>query len=162
MAIGGLHYAQKIGLSVPNDIGIAGWGDLPISAIQPYRLTSIAVPHLKDWTDRSRDGSGPNQWRAHEVHQGRWISAYSWEYGRKNLTEWVSSEYLAKRRKKRNPTFPAITTVRTSHSLQAQSCVVFKGRQGGLSHHLLIGWFVGIRRSRGDRRILLECSKVFL
>ncbi|WP_299890359.1 LacI family DNA-binding transcriptional regulator [uncultured Ruegeria sp.] len=47
MAIGGLQYTQKIGLRVPDDIGIAGWGDLPISAIQPYRLTSIAVPHLK-------------------------------------------------------------------------------------------------------------------
>ncbi|WP_282095697.1 LacI family DNA-binding transcriptional regulator [Epibacterium ulvae] len=47
MAIGGLNYCQKRGLSVPNDIGIAGWGDLPIASIQPYRLTSTSVPHLR-------------------------------------------------------------------------------------------------------------------
>ena len=47
MAVGGYEYCKKLGLSVPNDIGIAGWGDLPIASIQPYRLTSIAVPHLK-------------------------------------------------------------------------------------------------------------------
>ena len=47
MAVGGYEYCKKLGLSVPGDIGIAGWGDLPIASIQPYRLTSIAVPHLK-------------------------------------------------------------------------------------------------------------------
>ena len=47
MAVGGYEYCKKKGLSVPGDIGIAGWGDLPIASIQPYRLTSIAVPHLK-------------------------------------------------------------------------------------------------------------------
>lgn len=47
MAVGGYEYCRKLGLSVPGDIGIAGWGDLPIASIQPYRLTSIAVPHLK-------------------------------------------------------------------------------------------------------------------
>jgi LacI family transcriptional regulator, gluconate utilization system Gnt-I transcriptional repressor len=47
MAVGGYEYCARIGLSVPTDIGIAGWGDLPISAIQPYRLTSVAVPHLR-------------------------------------------------------------------------------------------------------------------
>lgn len=47
MAIGGLQYCQKSGLKVPDDIGIAGWGDLPIASVQPYRLTSTAVSHLK-------------------------------------------------------------------------------------------------------------------
>jgi LacI family gluconate utilization system Gnt-I transcriptional repressor len=47
MAIGGYEYCRKQGLRIPQDIGIAGWGDLPIASIQPYRLTSIAVPHLK-------------------------------------------------------------------------------------------------------------------
>lgn len=47
MAVGGLHYCEKRGLSVPQDIGIAGWGDLPISSIQPYRLTSTSVPLLR-------------------------------------------------------------------------------------------------------------------
>lgn len=47
MAIGGLNYCRKIGREVPRDIGIAGWGDLPIASIQPYRLTSTSVAHLK-------------------------------------------------------------------------------------------------------------------
>ena len=47
MAVGGVEYCKRKGLSVPGDIGIAGWGDLPIGSIQPYRLTSIAVPHLR-------------------------------------------------------------------------------------------------------------------
>ncbi|WP_027245007.1 LacI family DNA-binding transcriptional regulator [Leisingera daeponensis] len=47
MAVGGLQYCQKRGLSIPGDIGIAGWGDLPIASILPYRLTSTAVPHLR-------------------------------------------------------------------------------------------------------------------
>ncbi len=47
MAIGGYEYCRRKGLEIPRDIGIAGWGDLPIASIQPYRLTSIAVPHLR-------------------------------------------------------------------------------------------------------------------
>jgi len=47
LAVGGYEYCRKQSLEVPKDIGIAGWGDLPIASIQPYRLTSIAVPHLK-------------------------------------------------------------------------------------------------------------------
>lgn len=47
MAVGGLHYCQKRGMQIPKDIGIAGWGDLPIASIQPYRLTSTAVPLLR-------------------------------------------------------------------------------------------------------------------
>lgn len=47
MAVGGLQYCQRAGLRIPDDIGIAGWGDLPIASIQPWRLTSTAIPHLK-------------------------------------------------------------------------------------------------------------------
>lgn len=47
MAVGGYQYCKKLGMDVPNDIGIAGWGDLPIASIQDYRLTSVAVPHLR-------------------------------------------------------------------------------------------------------------------
>ncbi|WP_306337892.1 LacI family DNA-binding transcriptional regulator [Cognatishimia activa] len=47
MSVGGLQYCQKRGLSVPDDIGIAGWGDLPIASILPHRLTSTSVPHLR-------------------------------------------------------------------------------------------------------------------
>ncbi|GFE52380.1 LacI family transcriptional regulator [Roseobacter cerasinus] len=47
MAAGGLMFAQSRGLSVPGDLGIAGWGDLPISAILPQRLTTMHVAHLK-------------------------------------------------------------------------------------------------------------------
>lgn len=47
MAFGGMQYCATKGMSVPNDIGIAGWGDLPIAAVMPKRLTSMHVPHLK-------------------------------------------------------------------------------------------------------------------
>ena len=47
MAFGGMQYCTTKGLSVPEDIGIAGWGDLPIAAVLPKRLTSMNVPHLK-------------------------------------------------------------------------------------------------------------------
>lgn len=47
LAVGGYEYCRKQGLEIPKDIGIAGWGDLPIASIQPYRLTSVAVPHLR-------------------------------------------------------------------------------------------------------------------
>ena len=47
MAFGGLQYCERIGLRVPDDIGIAGWGDMPIAAVLPRRLTSIHVSHLK-------------------------------------------------------------------------------------------------------------------
>ena len=47
MAFGGQQYCQRIGLQVPDDIGIAGWGDMPISAVLGLRLTSIHVPHLR-------------------------------------------------------------------------------------------------------------------
>lgn len=47
MAFGGFQYCERIGMSVPDDIGIAGWGDMPISSVLRKRLTSIHVPHLK-------------------------------------------------------------------------------------------------------------------
>jgi LacI family gluconate utilization system Gnt-I transcriptional repressor len=47
MAFGGLQYCSRIGLDVPKDIGIAGWGDMPISSVLGLRLTSIHVPHLR-------------------------------------------------------------------------------------------------------------------
>jgi LacI family gluconate utilization system Gnt-I transcriptional repressor len=47
MAFGGLQYCQKVGLEVPRDIGIAGWGDMPIASVLRQRLTSIHVSHLK-------------------------------------------------------------------------------------------------------------------
>jgi LacI family gluconate utilization system Gnt-I transcriptional repressor len=47
MAFGGLQYCAGKGLSVPGDIGIAGWGDLPIASVMNRRLTSCHVPHLK-------------------------------------------------------------------------------------------------------------------
>ena len=46
MAFGGLQYCQKIGLAIPDDIGIAGWGDMPVASVLRQRLTSIHVPHL--------------------------------------------------------------------------------------------------------------------
>jgi LacI family gluconate utilization system Gnt-I transcriptional repressor len=47
MAFGGLQYVQSKGLRVPDDIGIAGWGDLPIASVLPKRMTSMHVSHLK-------------------------------------------------------------------------------------------------------------------
>ena len=47
MAFGGLQYVQSKGLRVPQDIGIAGWGNLPIASVLHMRLTSMHVPHLK-------------------------------------------------------------------------------------------------------------------
>lgn len=47
MAFGGMQYCAAKGLHVPKDIGIAGWGDLPVASVLPKRLTSMHVPHLK-------------------------------------------------------------------------------------------------------------------
>ncbi len=47
MAFGGLQYVNSKGMHVPRDIGIAGWGDLPIASVMSKRLTSMHVPHLK-------------------------------------------------------------------------------------------------------------------
>lgn len=47
MAFGGLQYCLSKGMEVPRDIGIAGWGNLPIASVLPRRMTSIHVPHLK-------------------------------------------------------------------------------------------------------------------
>ena len=47
MAFGGLQYCQKIGLKIPNEVGIAGWGDMPIASVLQQRLTSLHVSHLK-------------------------------------------------------------------------------------------------------------------
>ncbi|MEM7695950.1 MAG: LacI family DNA-binding transcriptional regulator [Pseudomonadota bacterium] len=47
MAFGGLQYVSARGMAVPGDIGIAGWGDLPIASVLPKRLTSCHVPHLR-------------------------------------------------------------------------------------------------------------------
>ena len=47
MAFGGLQYFTQKGLDVPQDMGIAGWGDLPVTSVLEKRLTSVHVPHLK-------------------------------------------------------------------------------------------------------------------
>jgi len=47
MAFGGFQYCSQRGLGVPTDIGIAGWGDLPIASVLNKRLTSVHVSHLK-------------------------------------------------------------------------------------------------------------------
>ena len=47
MAFGGLQYCLARGMGIPRDIGIAGWGDLPIASVLPQRLTSMHVPHLR-------------------------------------------------------------------------------------------------------------------
>ncbi|MEM7462895.1 MAG: substrate-binding domain-containing protein, partial [Pseudomonadota bacterium] len=47
MAFGGLQFCTSRGMRIPEDIGIAGWGDLPIASVLHKRLTSIHVSHLK-------------------------------------------------------------------------------------------------------------------
>ena len=47
MAFGGMQFCSARGMQVPQDIGIAGWGDLPIAAVLKQRLTSMHVSHLK-------------------------------------------------------------------------------------------------------------------
>ena len=44
MAIGGMAWATKRGLSVPGDLGIAGWGGMEAASILPRRLTTTVVP----------------------------------------------------------------------------------------------------------------------
>ncbi len=44
MAIGGLAYLTRIGLSVPDQIGVAGWGGMEAASILPRRLTTTAIP----------------------------------------------------------------------------------------------------------------------
>lgn len=47
MAFGGLQFCTARGMRVPDEIGIAGWGDLPIASVLQQRLTSMHVSHLK-------------------------------------------------------------------------------------------------------------------
>jgi LacI family transcriptional regulator, gluconate utilization system Gnt-I transcriptional repressor len=44
MAIGGYAYLTRIGVRVPDDIGIAGWGGMEAASILPRRLTTTAIP----------------------------------------------------------------------------------------------------------------------
>ena len=44
MAIGGMAWATKRGISVPGDIGIAGWGGMEAASILPRRLTTTIIP----------------------------------------------------------------------------------------------------------------------
>lgn len=44
MAIGGLAYLARIGVKVPDDIGVAGWGGMEAASILPRRLTTTAIP----------------------------------------------------------------------------------------------------------------------
>ena len=43
MAVGGMAYCQAAGLSVPEQIGIAGWGGMDVAAVLPRRLTTTNV-----------------------------------------------------------------------------------------------------------------------
>ena len=47
MAIGGLAYLTRIGLRVPDDIDIVGWGGMEAASILHRRLTATAIPTTK-------------------------------------------------------------------------------------------------------------------
>jgi DNA-binding LacI/PurR family transcriptional regulator len=44
MAVGGIDAAREIGLSVPDDISIVGYDDVPLAALPCYSLTTIRQP----------------------------------------------------------------------------------------------------------------------
>ncbi len=44
MAIGGMAWITRRGLSVPGDIGVAGWGGMEAASIQSRRLTTTVIP----------------------------------------------------------------------------------------------------------------------
>jgi LacI family transcriptional regulator, gluconate utilization system Gnt-I transcriptional repressor len=44
MAIGGMAWLTTRGMSVPGDIGVAGWGGMEAASIQPRRLTTTVIP----------------------------------------------------------------------------------------------------------------------
>lgn len=47
MAIGGMAWLTKRGITVPDDIGIAGWGGMEAASILPRRLTTTVVPTMR-------------------------------------------------------------------------------------------------------------------
>jgi len=47
LAVGALRQAQKLGLTVPDDISITGFDDIEISLITEPALTTVHVPHRK-------------------------------------------------------------------------------------------------------------------
>jgi len=44
MAFGGIDAAREIGLSVPGDVSIVGYDDVPLAALPSYALTTIRQP----------------------------------------------------------------------------------------------------------------------
>jgi DNA-binding LacI/PurR family transcriptional regulator len=44
MAFGGMDAAREIGLSVPGDVSIIGYDDVPMAALPSYGLTTIRQP----------------------------------------------------------------------------------------------------------------------
>ena len=47
LAMGGLQYCTRRGMRVPDDIGIAGWGGLPILSVLECQITTIKVRHMR-------------------------------------------------------------------------------------------------------------------
>ena len=47
LALGGMSWCQRKGIKVPDDIGIAGWGNHEAASILTERLTTTAVPMQK-------------------------------------------------------------------------------------------------------------------
>jgi LacI family gluconate utilization system Gnt-I transcriptional repressor len=43
MAVGGLFFCQSRGLTIPDDIAIAGWGGMEVASVLPKRLTTTSV-----------------------------------------------------------------------------------------------------------------------
>ncbi|MEH0072340.1 substrate-binding domain-containing protein [Pannonibacter sp. Pt2-lr] len=47
MALGAIAAARRLGLSVPGDVAITGFDDIPAAAWEPYQLTTVRNPVLE-------------------------------------------------------------------------------------------------------------------
>lgn len=47
MAVGGFEYCRVRGMRIPDDIGIAGWGDLPVLSVFRPRMSTVKVRHVR-------------------------------------------------------------------------------------------------------------------
>ena len=47
MAFGGMATCQRLGIRVPDDIGIAGFNDLEINSVLPLPITTVVTPRLQ-------------------------------------------------------------------------------------------------------------------
>ncbi len=47
MAVGGYEFCESHALQIPQDIGIVGWGDLPVLSVFRKKMTTVKVRHVR-------------------------------------------------------------------------------------------------------------------